>query len=444
MIRIVSDAVPSNESEIAGNDRDPISRAMAGSSGYRGVLANRRYRRLLIVQLVSALGEALASIAMPLLAYDLTGSAGLLSLVFVIQTVPRVVLAPIAGVLADRVDRRRLMMGADLGRAAAVAILPFTTAVWQVAALAALVAVGNTIAKPAELAAVPSVVPADDLVVALSLTQVSTSMIRIIGPAIGAGIVGLAGPGPAFGLQTACFLVSAAVLWPLVLPRVVRTIEYAGGLAAIRRDMREGMAVVLGNSVVRGTAAVEALWQLVTAVFIVALVVYVEDAAFDLGERAGPTYALLMGAFSAGTTCGALMAGRIERRIGRTRLMAIGYLAPLMLVPAGLVPPLAVVFVCWFMLGFTDAWAVIAMQAYLAESVPDRLRGRVYASWNAVITAAAAGWFAAVGWLVGAVGAPTTMLIAGLLVGAGGPLLLILTGALAAMRRHVAVESEVM
>ncbi len=427
-----SDAVPPRARE-----RPRARLVLPGGGGYGEVLANPRFRRLWLAHSVAGVGEALASIAMPLLAYGLTGSSSLLGLIFVIQTVPRVILSPVAGLLADRLDRRLVMLSADLGRAAVVALLPFATEAWQIGLLAALVAVGNTAFKPAELAAVPSVVEPDLLVRALSVSQVSSSMIRVIGPAIGAGIIGLAGPRPAFGLQALWFLVSAALLRRLALPRPTRQItSETGAWAVIRRDVREGLATVAHNPVVRGTAAVEALWQLVVAIIGVALLVYLEESA-ALGDGAGTRYALLTACFGGGTTIGALAAARVERRIGRARLMAVGYLAPVMLMPAGWTPPLPVIFGCWILLGFADAWAVIAMQAYLTEAVPDELRGRVYATWTAVVTLAAAGWFAMVGWATDALGPPTTIALAGGIVGLGGPLLLLASGALAAMRRHV-------
>lgn len=420
-------------------DASPPARTDVRPPGtYRAVLANPAFRRLWLVQLVAALGEALASVAMPLLAYDITGSAGLVGLVFVVQQAPRVLLAPIAGVLADRVDRRALMLGADLGRAAAVLPLPFVTQAWQVAALAALVAVGSAVSRPAELAAVPMVVPPGELVGALSVSQVTNALVRVAGPGIGAGVVGLAGPGPAFWLQSLCFLVSASFLWRLVLPPLARAPvadRGLGGLVALaRREAAEGLRIVWTNPVVRGISAVEALWQLVVGVFFVAMVVYV-DESLRLGDDADTVFALLLGTLGAGTAVGALAAGRVEQRIGRPRLMAIGYLAPLMLVPAGLTPPLAVIFGCWFVLGFTDAWAVIAMQAYLAESVPNELRGRVYATWGGIITLAAAASFGLVGWATDVLGPPATMVAVGTVVGVGGPLLLFATGALAALRR---------
>jgi MFS family permease len=411
---------------------------------YGGALANSAFRQLWLAQLFAGFGQAVASVAMPLLVYDITGSAGLLSLVFILQQVPWILLAPVGGLLADRLDRRRLMIAADLERAALVVLLPFATEVWQVAAIACLAAVGTAIAKPAELAAVPMVAPGDQLVPALSLTQVSGAVMRIVGPAAGAAIVGLTGPDPAFWLQAACFLGSVGCLWNLVLPRRVadEAVETATGLlAAARRDVAEGLRTVWRVPVVRGITATEALWGLINAALLVAGVVLTEET-LDLGNRAGTVYGLLTAAASFGAVLGALLASRVERRIGRPLLMAIGYLGPLMIVPAALTPPLWAFFICWFALGFTDAWAVIAMQSYLAEAVPDKLRGRVYATWGAVITLGGMLAYAIVGWLTPRVGAPLTLTLCGAAVGIGGPLLLILTGALADVRRQTTADTR--
>ncbi|HEX2280566.1 MAG TPA: MFS transporter, partial [Thermomicrobiales bacterium] len=135
-----------------------------GRSGLGDVLAIPAFRRLWLAQVGSQLGEAIALVAMPLLVYGLTGSAELLSLIFVLQLLPRVVLAPMAGMVADCLDRRRIILGADLARAGLVALLPFTNSAWQIAVLAMLVAMGSALARPAELAAVPMVVSTGQLV----------------------------------------------------------------------------------------------------------------------------------------------------------------------------------------------------------------------------------------------------------------------------------------
>lgn len=421
----------------ADSSPDAGERGRLAGGRYGAVLGNRSFRALWLAQMLANLGEALSSVALPLLAYAITGSAQLASQVFVARLLPMILLAPVSGVLVDRLDRRALMLATDVIRAGLVILIPFSTEAWQLAAIAALVAVNDAIARPAGLAAVPSVVPADQLVTALSASQVGSSAIRVAGPALGAAIIGVAGPGLAFGLQAVCFLLSAAALLPLRLPSPARH-DHA---PSVRREMWEGLEVVRSNPVVRGTAAVEALWQTMTAMLAIALVVYVERA-LSPGPEAGSVYALLMASFSLGTVIGAVVAGRVESRIGRPRLMAIGYLAPLLVVPALATPPLPVLFACWLALGFTDAWAVIAMQAYLAEAAPDRIRGRVYAGWTAAVTAGAAVAFLVVGWLTTAWGPAATIGFCGLLVGVGGPVLLWVTGALDAMRRHVPVSAE--
>src|SRR4051795_12451994 len=105
-----------------------------------------------------------------------------------------------------------------------------------------------------------------------------------------------------------------------------------------------------------------------------------------------------------------------------------------MLIPAGLTPPLPVLFTCLFILGFTDAWAVISMQTYLAEAVPDALRGRVYASWLGAVTLAQTIAFGFIGWITARLGAPPTLALAGAIVGIGGPIVLLLTGCVTAIR----------
>ena len=407
-----------------------------GRGGFGGVLTITAFRRLWFAQLGSQLGEAIALVAMPLLVYELTGSAELLSLIFVLQLLPRVVLAPIAGMLADSLDRRRIVLGADLARAGLVALLPFTSNTWQIAVLAMLVAVGNALARPAELAAVPMVVPPGQLVPALSVSQVAASVVRIVGPALAAGVIAVTGPRPAFALQTVCFLVSAGCMFRVVLPPVER-VQTTARLAAVRREVADGLRVVRDNPVVRGITAVEMLWQLVTAALVVGVLLFVEET-LRLGADAATVFSLLTATFAAGTALGALVARFVEKRIGRIRLMAIGYLAPLMLVPAGFTPPLPVLFICLFILGFTDAWAVIAMQTYLAEAVLDAMRGRVYATWLGAVTLAGAAGFGLVGWFTPRLGPPVTLALVGALVGIGGPVLLLATGAIAAMRREVA------
>jgi NRE family putative nickel resistance protein-like MFS transporter len=405
---------------------------------YGGALSNGSFRWLWLLSLFSAGSDAIATVAMPLLVYDLTDSAGLLGIMFMLQQIPRVVLSPVAGVIADRVDRRVILFWSAIIRAVFAAAIPFTDHVWQIAVLAMFSAATSTLARPCELAALPALLSGSEFIQGLSLIQVTNNVMRMVGPAAGAALISFTSPSRAFWLQALCVLASAGAAWRLTLPPHAASEELSGWRASVQRgwgDLGEGLRTVWRTPVVRGIIAAESLWSFVSAAMIVAGVVLTEDA-LDLGGRAEGIYGALTATFSGGAVCGALLAGRLERSVGRNAMLALGYLGPLLLVPVWATPPLPVLFVFWFAFGLADALAVVALQSYMAESVPDALRGRVYATWIACVTGVSLGSYSLAGWLTDRFGAPETFAIVGIVTGIGGPLLLWVSGALASIRSH--------
>lgn len=428
---------PSRESETLSGS------ASARRAGFAELLREPNLRRLWLSQLCSSAGESLSQIAMPLFVFSLTGSARMVGFMALVLILPRVILSPITGLLADRLDRRRLMMSADASRLLLVAIVPFSTAIWQLAILAILIAVGNAVGRPAELAAVPSVAGKERLVAALSLVQVSNGVIRIAIPAAGAGIVAALGPGPVFWVQAFCFIGSLLALRKLVIPRLSavdadRPFGTEGVLQAARAEMWAGIRAIRQVPIVRGVTASESLFQIAAASMTVAGVIYTQET-LDLGDRADSAFALMTTFMAAGAVTGALLAHRVEARIGRPLMLAMGYLGPFFLVTAAFSPAMPAIYAAWFCFGILDAMAVISFQAYLAEAVPEEERGRVYAAWGAIVSLAAALAFYGLGLLVPLVGAPTAFAMAGLTVGIGGPLSLWFTGAIRSVREAAGI-----
>ena len=219
--------------------------------------------------------------------------------------------------------------------------------------------------------------------------------------------------------------------WKLVLPVADHpTVQSMKSIARnATREMREGFRTIWTTPILRGVCITEGLWSLAFAVLAITMVIYFEET-LDLGEQADFLYGLQAVSMSCGAVLGALTASRLEHRIGRSNMLFIGYLGPLMLVPVVLTPPPSVLYVLVFVFGLADAWAVIAMQAYMAEWTANEVRGRVYAIWGGVVAASALVSFALIGWITDLLGAPLTVALAGLVVGLGGPIALVVTGAL--------------
>jgi MFS family permease len=404
---------------------------MAAQRSYRAVLRNEQFRNLWAGNVFSGLGEAIGQIALPLLVYDMTSSAALMSVIFVLQMLPRAILSPFAGVLADNLDRRKIMLASNSLRAASVAFIPFVESQAQLGVIAVLLGLGQTFAMPASLAVLPTIVKPGELVPSLSFVQVTGAINRIGGPAVGAALVGIAGPRPPFWLQATCYAIALFWNWRLVLPKAERPSEHSLRSIArnASREMREGFRTIWTTPILRGVCFTEGLWSLIFGVLSITLVIYFEET-LDLGDRADFLYGLLAVSMSIGAVVGALTASRIEQRFSRAKMLFAGYLGPLFMVPTVLQPPPEVLYVLAFIFGLADAWAVISMQAYMAEWTADEMRGRVYAIWGGVIAATALISFALVGWVTELLGPPLTAALAGLVVGLGGPAGLVLTGAL--------------
>ncbi len=149
------------------------------------VLKDRRYRHLFLAQVVAILGTGLATVALGLLAYDLAGenAALVLGTVFTIKMVAYVGIAPLAAALADRIDRRRLLVGLDGLRAAAALSLPFVGEVWQVYVLIFLMQAASAGFTPIFQATIPDVLPDEKrFTQALSLSRLAYDLESIVSP----------------------------------------------------------------------------------------------------------------------------------------------------------------------------------------------------------------------------------------------------------------------
>ena len=199
-----------------------------------GVLGERDFRRFYTGFVTSLLGSSMSTVAIAWAVLDSGVSATGLGLVFTANVVSQVVLLPLAGAIADRLGRRRVMLAADVLRCAAQATLAIALALgrpalWLFIALAWLGGMGTAFFTPALDALTVEIAPRDQLVNANTLYGLADSATRIAGPALGGVLVALAGPAVVVAADAASYAVSVLALSLLRLPRApVGTASKAG------------------------------------------------------------------------------------------------------------------------------------------------------------------------------------------------------------------------
>jgi MFS family permease len=350
---------------------------------------NRDFRLLWLGQVVSQLGDWFNTIALFTLVLRLTGSGRAVGLVLVARFLPSVVLGPLSGVLADRFNRRHIMIASDVARAFVVVGFLFVRDpehVWLVYLLTVLQLAFSAFFEPARSAALPSVVAPRDLVSANAISSVTWSAMLTLGAAIGGPVTDWFGTDAAFVIDSLTYFLSAALVWGMRLPartprpRARLTLARALGVT----DTLEGLRYVRSRPRVLAVLLVKPAWGLGGG--ILTLLPVFGEKIFRLGLEAGAGGAalgmsVLYAARGVGTAVGPVV---MRRFYGETRAQmqrAIG----LSFVVAGV---FYVSFGAERSFGLALVWLAVAHMAgsvlwvfstvLLQATVEDEFRGRVF------------------------------------------------------------------
>jgi MFS family permease len=250
------------------------------------MLADRDFRRYLAATVVSAGGSALTGVVLPLVVLRETGSAFLTSLVVVAQVLPYLLFGLVAGAVADRADRRRMMYRCEAASGlASFGFVAVVAAGGSVAATALVVAAAVQVAAvffgAAGFAAVPALVGRDRVVEAQSLVSSTTIVVGLVAPAAGAALFGVVGAAPLFVADGATFLISAALLSAIAVdfhtPAEAGATDpatTAGALLRLRAEIADGLRYLWAEKLVRALTLIGTLNALAGGVVIAELVVF--------------------------------------------------------------------------------------------------------------------------------------------------------------------------
>jgi len=378
-------------------------------------LAERDFALLTAGAFISLLGDGFFYVALAWQVYEISNVPTALSLVGVAWTLPLLFFVLIGGVFSDRYDRRWLLVGADLIRAAAIGLLGLLSAtgvleLWHVVALIAFVGLGDAFFNPASTAIVPDLLPEEMLPQANALHGLVRPLtVRLVGPALGGLTVAALGPGTAFLIDGGSFLVSAASV-AAIAPRPRREVV-SHGVRQTLVEMREGLAFVRATPWVWATLISAMLSLLVFIGPEEVLLPFLVKNRLELGPDA------LGAIFAVGGVGAVLMAivvgqaGLPRRRV--TAMYASWSAGVLLIAGFGLMTEL------WHALLLSAAGAAlfevgsIIWLTMLQQLVPRELLGRVSSlDWLVSIGLVPVS-FALTGPVAGAIGAEATLVVGG-------------------------------
>lgn len=188
--------------------------------GLREVLRIKAVRRLWIAQLVSVFGDFLVVFAvLSHASFNLNASPAQITLIVVIFLVPYAFIGPIVGVFVDRWNIKRTMIASDLIRAALVLLLVFADNPGWIYATLFLLSTVSTFFVPAQIITIRAITPPEGLISANALMQQAMQMVRIFTPALAGAMVGWFGAKPCYLIDSASFMISAAIIWTLNIAR---------------------------------------------------------------------------------------------------------------------------------------------------------------------------------------------------------------------------------
>lgn len=334
-------------------------------------------------QFVSSCGGWINYVALNVLLYEITGSGTALGLFFAVRTIPSLLFGAVGGFLADRFDKRRLMMACDVVRAASVLVFVWSRDVTAFFVLGFFLSAVDKIYFSCSSSVLPELVKKPDLMEANSCLRISQSVTAIVGPAMGGALVGFAGYKLAFMADSLTFVFSVATLL-FITSLSVRPVRKGQG---ILQEFKEAFSFFMSSGI-----------------FVLFLILRVFDGfgsgayntvlpVFSSGGGSGGLYGWLLTSWGAGAFAGALAASPLCRRsrlvslyCWATMLMAVGmggaFLAPSC---GGWIPERTLSLVSIALGGFGDGVSGVVFSTLLMRRTPKEMMGKVFGCVSSLV-----------------------------------------------------------
>src|SRR6202171_5105206 len=378
---------------------EPIRFPLESPGGFRAVLGHTSFRNIWFAQLAAQLADKFLLFSLIILAYKISGGSTPVAITLLTYTVPAILFAPPAGVIADRMDRKQIMMWCNFGRSAVVALIPIAALVpalrndFAHLLLITLIfsAVGQLF-RPAEAAVIPTILPRSALITANSMALLTMVLTLVVGGAL-APVVSRIDLYAPYWCAVVLLIIGGTLIFASEIPHLQRATEPPVAESRNRFhlmlvDLKEGIDALRAS---RGLLL--AFGQVSIAVLVLFMLFALAPAYVSkvIGIAAQDSYVIL-GPATGGAILSAVLLGQFVRNVDRTRLLAGSLLANgLTLLALAAVPQAMAQFPDLqvhnritaagfsFLLGVEFGAIMIPAITYLMESTSDEICGRLVA-----------------------------------------------------------------
>lgn len=351
---------------------------------------NRDFTMVVLGQIISLFGNAVLRFALPLYLLNETGSAALFGTVSACAFIPMIILSPIGGIFADRVNKRNIMVILDFSTALLVAGIILLNGNVNIVALlftALFLLYGIQGAyQPAVQASIPALLSGEQIMQGNAVINLVSSFAGLIGPVIGGALFGFFGIAPILYVSGICFLVSAVMEIFIRIPFEKKEAEgniFAIGFADLKESfqyMRYSQPLIMQFSV-----AIAVINMVLSALMIIGLPVIVTQMLDFDTETANRLYGYAGGVMAAGSLCGGMGAGMLANKWKAGKGYLILFYDALTLIPIGLavllpIPAMlsyVIIMISCFVMMFLATLFSIQIMSYLQMIVPGDLIGKV-------------------------------------------------------------------
>lgn len=342
-------------------------------------LQNKTFAMLYLAQTISLLGDAFSWVGLALLAYqiDKDNSSVILATALTLRVTAFIIFSPFAGVVADKVDRKKILYVTHFIRMAIICCLPFINAKWQIYVLVFLLNIFNAFFTPTYRAVIPQIIEGKYFREAVGLSTATFQLLGILGPAL-AGIVAVwLGARQIFFLDAISFVVAAILI--LLIPR--KELQKGVSLAAQQSHntwggVIKGIRLLFGNKILRFALSIEFVSAIAGAMILVNTIGHIKNG-LGLDDK---YYGWVMAVFGIGAAIAAFLLGSLDKSKTRSVSLISGVLLlGLSIVLTNYVSyPVLIVF--WLLAGLGQSLAEMPSETLIAENIASADQGKVYGS----------------------------------------------------------------